>query len=82
MCGATATMRQHRVEITVDIDCRTGEHFHEQFCEYTYDLDTIRTALKARLCAGKRRDQQDLRPADRGQPALFLLRSQAVYTIR
>ncbi len=35
-----------RVEISVDIDYReTGEHFHEQFCEYTYDLDTIRTAL-------------------------------------
>ena len=24
----------------------TGEHFHEEFCEYTYDLDTIRTALE------------------------------------
>ena len=36
-----------RVEITVDIDYHeTGEHFHEQFCEYTYDLDTIRTALE------------------------------------
>ena len=36
-----------RVEITVDIDCHeTGEHFHEQFYEYTYDLDTIRTALE------------------------------------
>jgi len=36
-----------RVEITVDIDYHeTGEHFHEQFYEYTYDLDTIRTALE------------------------------------
>lgn len=36
-----------RVEIRVDIDYReTGEHFHEQFCEYTYDLDTIRAALE------------------------------------
>ena len=36
-----------KVEITVDIDYHeTGEHFHEQFCEYTYDLDTIRTALE------------------------------------
>ncbi len=36
-----------RVEITVDIDYHeTGEHFHEQFCEYTYDLDTIRAALE------------------------------------
>ena len=36
-----------RVEISVDIDYReTGEHFHEQFCEYTYDLDTIRAALE------------------------------------
>ena len=36
-----------RVEITVDIDYReTGEHFHEQFYEYTYDLDTIRAALE------------------------------------
>ena len=36
-----------RVEITVDIDYHeTGEHFHEQFCEYTYDLGTIRTALE------------------------------------
>ena len=32
---------------TVDIDYReTGEHFHEQFYEYTYDLDTIRAALE------------------------------------
>ena len=36
-----------RVEITVDIDYReTGEHFHEQFYEYTYDLETIRAALE------------------------------------
>ena len=36
-----------RVEITVDIDYHeTGEHFHEQFYEYTYDLDTIRAALE------------------------------------
>ena len=36
-----------RVEISVDIDYReTGEHFHEQFYEYTYDLETIRTALE------------------------------------
>ena len=36
-----------RVEIRVDIDYReTGEHFHEQFYEYTYDLDTIRAALE------------------------------------
>ena len=36
-----------RVEISVDIDYReTGEHFHEQFYEYTYDLDTIRAALE------------------------------------
>ena len=25
---------------------RRGRHFHEQFCEYTYDLDTIRAALE------------------------------------
>ena len=37
-----------RVEITVDIDYHeTGEHFHEQFCEYTYDLDTIRSAISS-----------------------------------
>ena len=31
----------------MDIDYReTGEHFHEQFYEYTYDLDTIRAALE------------------------------------
>ena len=36
-----------RVEISIDIDYReTGEHFHEQFFEYTYDLDTIRTTLE------------------------------------
>ena len=36
-----------RVEITVDIDYHeTGEHFHEEFCEYTYDLDTIRASLE------------------------------------
>ncbi len=36
-----------RVEITVDIDYReTGEHFHEQFYEYTYDLETIHRARR------------------------------------
>ena len=36
-----------KVEITVDIDYHeTGEHFHEEFCEYTYDLATIRAALE------------------------------------
>ena len=36
-----------RVEISVDIDYHeTNEHFHEQFYEYTYDLDTIRAALE------------------------------------
>ena len=36
-----------RVEISVDIDDHeTGEHFHEAFNEYTYELDTIRAALK------------------------------------
>ena len=36
-----------RVEITVDIDYHeTGEHFHDEFCEYTYDLDTIRASLE------------------------------------
>lgn len=35
-----------RVEINIDIDYReTGEHFHEQFFEYTYTLETIRSAL-------------------------------------
>ena len=34
-------------DITVDIDYHeTGEHFHEEFCEYTYDLATIRAALE------------------------------------
>ena len=36
-----------RVDITINIDYHeTGEHFHEQFYEYTYDLDTIRAALE------------------------------------
>ena len=36
-----------KVEITVDIDYHeTGEHFHEEFCEYTYALATIRAALE------------------------------------
>ena len=36
-----------KVEITVDIDYHeTGEHFHEEFCEYTYDLATIRASLE------------------------------------
>lgn len=36
-----------KVEISVDIDYHeTGEHFHEEFCEYTYELETIRTALE------------------------------------
>ena len=35
-----------RVEITIEIDYHeTGEHFYEQFCEYTYPLDAIRAAL-------------------------------------
>jgi len=28
------------------VNPETGEHFHEQFYEYTYDLDTIRAALE------------------------------------
>ena len=36
-----------RVDITINNDYHeTGEHFHEQFYEYTYDLDTIRAALE------------------------------------
>ena len=36
-----------RVEINVDIDYReTGEHFHEKFFEYTYDLETVRRTLE------------------------------------
>ena len=36
-----------RVDITIDIDYHeTGEHFHEQFYEYTYDRDPIRAALE------------------------------------
>ncbi len=36
-----------RVDITVDIAYReTGENFHEEFSEYTYDLETIRAALE------------------------------------
>ena len=29
-----------------DRKVETGEHFHEEFCEYTYDLDTIRASLE------------------------------------
>ena len=68
-----------RVEIRVDIDYReTGEHFHEQFCEYTYDLHPRRSG-KARLCAGKCLRRRELWPSDRRERALFLLRSQTVY---
>ena len=36
-----------RVRISLDIDDReTGENFHEEFCEYTYQLDEIRAALE------------------------------------
>lgn len=36
-----------RVEINVEIDYReTGEHFHESFYEYTYELEQIRAALE------------------------------------
>ncbi len=36
-----------KVEIKIDIDySQTGEHFHEQFYEYTYDKETICSALK------------------------------------
>lgn len=38
----------------MDIDYReTGEHFHEQFYEYTYDLDTIRAALESMVLRWK-----------------------------
>ncbi len=62
------------VEITVDIDYHeTGEHFHEEFCEYTYDLDTIRAALeKHGFALESVCDGESFRPPDRGQPALFL----------
>lgn len=36
-----------RVTITVDIDYQeTGEHFHEEFFEYTYTLEEIKAALE------------------------------------
>lgn len=36
-----------RVTITVDIDYQeTGEHFHEEFFEYTYTLEEIQAALE------------------------------------
>ncbi len=36
-----------RVRISLDIDDReNGESFHEEFCEYTYELAEIRTALE------------------------------------
>lgn len=39
--------KDRRVEIAIDIDYReTGEHFHERFFEYTYDLETVRAALE------------------------------------
>lgn len=38
---------ERRVEINVDIDYReTGERFHEQFYEYTYELAAVRDALE------------------------------------
>ena len=48
MCGATTTTLptgRWRSPWTIDYH-ETGEHFHEEFCEYTYDLDTIRAALE------------------------------------
>ena len=36
-----------RVDITIDIDYHeTGEHFREQFSEYSYPLDTVRALLE------------------------------------
>ena len=36
-----------RVRIALDIDDRaSGERFHEEFCEYTYELAEIRAALE------------------------------------
>ena len=37
-----------RQQVTDDVfhKLETGEHFNEQFYEYTYDLDTIRAALE------------------------------------
>lgn len=36
-----------RVDITIDIDYHeTGEHFREQFSEYSYTLDTVRALLE------------------------------------
>lgn len=36
-----------RVRISLDIEDReNGERFHEEFCEYTYELDEIRAALE------------------------------------
>ena len=45
--GSPSTSAAGHWMSSVDIDYReTGEHFHEQFYEYTYDLDTIRAALE------------------------------------
>ncbi len=73
------TMRRSRVEITVDIDYReTGEHFHEEFYEYTYDLDTVRAALeKHGFVLEKVCDGESFGPKSAG--TLFLLCRQAVY---
>ena len=66
-----------------DASCVWRNHYNaaDRRVEITVDIDYHETgAGKARLCAGKRLRWRDLWPADRGKPALLLLRNKTVYT--
>lgn len=59
-----------RVEITIDIDyLDTGEHFREQFCEYSYPLDTVQALLgKYGFTVAKVADGEDFGPVRPDSP--------------
>ena len=59
-----------RVDITIDIDYHeTGEHFREQFSEYSYTLDTVRTLLeKYGFAVARVADGEDFGPVRADSP--------------
>ena len=59
-----------RVDITIDIDYHeTGEHFREQFSEYSYTLDTVRALLeKYGFAVARVADGEDFGPVRADSP--------------
>ena len=70
-----------RVDITIDIDYHgTGEHFREQFSEYSYALETVRALLeKYGFAVAKIADGEDFGPV-RGDSPRWIITAIKQYT--